>query len=75
MSVPVATRAATNGQQYRVNRMLTSAGDPLSKNGVRFKKVGNLMTLDTSYQGQAPRVNSLGKNGNQNLFLKNVFNE
>ena len=67
MSVPVNQRISA-----QVGRL---PADPLAKTGVRFKKVGNLMTLDTNPQNNAPRVNTLSKPGNQNLFLKNVFNE
>jgi hypothetical protein len=45
------------------------------ENGVRFKKVGNLMTIEPTYTGGAPRTSSLNKSGNSNLFLRNIFNE
>ena len=50
--------------------------DHMGKAAIRFKKVGNLLTREQEYPGA--RLSSLNKTmgpGNQNLFLKNIFNE
>ena len=51
-----------------------TVGDMTQKQPIRFKKVGNLMTVEKTYEGGAPRLNSLNKGANANLFLKNVSN-
>ena len=66
-------RAATT---LHGGRLLTSlaANDMTQNNTIRFKKVGNLMTVEKTYDGGSQRINTLNKGANANLFLKNLSN-
>ncbi len=53
-----------------------ATADPINRAGARFKKMGNLTSLEKEYPGA--RMSTLNKTmqvGNQNLFLKNIFTE
>jgi len=61
--------------QHRPANATFHGGRLNAEGGVRFKKVGNLMTLEKTYAGAAPRLSSLNKTGNANLFLRHPLNE
>ena len=85
MSMPVASQLrqrAHSTLQYANSAIntaprLTTTAEPTTRAGIRFKKVGNLMTLEQSNPSGHGRTSSLTKMGgpNNNLFMRNVFNE
>jgi len=54
----------------------TFHGGRLNADGsIRFKKVGNLLAVEKTYSGAAPRLSSLNKTGNANLFFRHLLTE
>jgi len=75
MDYAPAFRKKMSVPQRQGNVTTLHGGRLNAETGIRFKRVGNLMTLEPTYTGGAPRMNSLNKSGNSNLFLRNIFNE